>query len=294
MRRLRSSAFAYGLLLPAFASTAFLIAYPLYLVFTMSLREGRSMTLSRIGELPLGFANYARVLSDPATWHSLRITLAYVVLAVAPAFLLGLALALLLNQRFPGRRWLRSLVLLPWAVPGVVVSIAFLWMLDASFGVVNYVLRTLGLIARDVAWFASGDTALFAVIIPTVWKGYPFFTLMLLAALQAIPHEFYEAARVDGASRWQQFRFITWPGIQGTAVLALILNGLWAFREFDIIFATTGGGPARATQTLALRVYNEAFAHFQLGLASSLGVFMLALSGLVIVFAYRVIRREYF
>lgn len=275
MRIRRQSVIAYALLAPAMALVAGLIVFPLYMVFETSLRQGRAPNIARLDRLPLGFGNYARALTDEAVWHSAGITVLYAAGAIVPAFAIGLGLALLLNREFPGRRWVRSLMLLPWAVPGVVAAIAFLWMFDASYGVVNSMLRRVGLIATDVAWFSGGDTALFAVILPTVWKCFPFFALTLLAALQSVPQALYEAARIDGAGRWQIFRYVTWPGIQGAAALAIVLQTLWVVKDFDLVFATTHGGPARATQTLSLLVYEEAFQFFRLGYASAIGVLML-------------------
>jgi multiple sugar transport system permease protein len=275
MRIRRQSVIAYALLAPAMALVAGLIVYPLYMVFETSLRQGRAPNIARLDRLPLGFGNYARALTDEAVWHSAGITVLYAAGAIVPAFAIGLGLALLLNRDFPGRRWVRSLMLLPWAVPGVVAAIAFLWMFDASYGVVNSMLRRVGLIVTDVAWFSGGDTALFAVILPTVWKCFPFFALTLLAALQSVPQALYEAARIDGAGRWQIFRYVTWPGIQGAAALAIVLQTLWVVKDFDLVFATTHGGPARATQTLSLLVYEEAFQFFRLGFASAIGVLML-------------------
>jgi multiple sugar transport system permease protein len=176
----------------------------------------------------------------------------------------------------------------------VIVSIVFLWLLDGSFGVVNALLRQAGWLASDLAWFANENTALAAVIVPTVWKAYPFFALTLLAALQAIPSNLYEAAQVDGATHWQRFRYITWPGIRASATLAAILNTLWALREFDIIYLTTGGGPDRATETLAVRIYQEAFAFFRMGTASALGVLTMAMAVLLVLTSMRTLRREYF
>jgi len=285
---------ANALLVPAFGSVALLIAYPLYLVVETSLREGRVRNLARLGEMPLGLGNFRRVLEDIETWSSLWITFLYTAGTLIPSFLLGLALALLLNESFLLRRWLRSLMLLPWAVPGVIVSIIFLWLFDASYGVVNYMLRSVGLITEDVAWFVRADTALIAVIIPSVWKAFPFFTLTILAALQTIPSALYEAARVDGASPTQVFRHVTWPGIRSAALLAAILNALYIFCDFDIIYATTGGGPARATETLAVMVYNEAFSFFRFGPASALGVLMILLATAFVLLAMRPIKRAFF
>jgi multiple sugar transport system permease protein len=290
----RERRFAYALLMPAVVAVFALIAWPMYLIVSISFREGKSLNFAALGQRPFGFGNYASVLTDGATWHSAWVSFAYTFGTIAPAFVIGLGSALLLNRVFPWRRWLRSLMLLPWAMPGVMVSIVFLWLFDASFGVVNYALRSLRLISTDVAWYTNESTALIAVIVPTVWKAYPFFTLTLLAALQSIPANLYEAADVDGASAWQRFTNITWPGIRGPAVLALILNGLWTFREFDIIFAATGGGPAKATETLGIRAYNEAFGYFYMGRAAAIGVLMLTIALAFVLIARRELRKEFF
>ncbi len=290
----RSRWVGYALLAPALIAVGFLILYPLYLVIALSFRQGKTLNVLRLSELPVGLGNYRTIFASDATWHSVFVTVVYLIGTIAPAFLIGLGTALLLNRAFPGRRWLRSFILLPWAVPGVIVSIVFLWLLDGSFGVVNALLRQAGWLTTDLAWFANEDTALAAVIVPTVWKAYPFFTLTLLAALQSIPSHLYEAAVVDGATRWQSFRHITWPGIRASAALAAILNTLWALREFDIIYLTTGGGPDRATETLAVRIYQEAFAFFRMGTASALGVLTMGMAMLLVLMSIRTIRREYF
>ena len=291
---MRRPLLAYAMLSPAIVAVIFLIAYPIWVAVNVSTREGRTMNIARLDRLPRGWGNYERVLDDPANWEALLCSAIYVVGSVAPAFLIGLALALLLNREFPGRRWVRSLMMLPWAVPGVVTSIAFLWLLDGSYGVVNSMLRTVGLMHGDIAWYARQETAMFAVIVPTVWKGFPFFALTLLAAMQAIPHQLYEAARIDGASAIDQFRFITWPGIRGPGLLAVILHSLWVFKELDIVFAATGGGPAGATETLALRVYLEAFQFFRLGSASAMGLMMMALCAALVLLTLPRLRARFF
>lgn len=288
-----SRLFPYLLLAPAFAAVMFLLAYPLALVVQMALRVGDSMDFSKIHRLPLGLDNFRTVLADERTWTALGQTLVYVAGSIGPAFVIGLLVALLLSQAFPGRRWMRSLILLPWAVPGVIVSILFLWLLDTTYGVVNALLRDAGLIASDIRWLTRPENAMVGVVIPTIWKAFPFFALTLLAALQSIPESLYEAAKVDGAGALARFRHVTWPGIRGSAVLAAILQTLWVLREFDIIFAMTGGGPVGATETLSLLVYNEAFGNFRMGNASALGVLILALALVVILLSLRPLRSEY-
>jgi multiple sugar transport system permease protein len=273
----RRQLIAYGLLAPAFVLVLAWMIYPLWVVIETSLRLGRTANIARLHLLPLGADNYVRALGEEEVWSSAITTVIYSVGAVGPGFLIGLGLALLLDRPFPGRRWLRSLMLLPWAMPGVVAAIAFLWLFDSSFGVVNAGLRGLGLIDSDIAWFVDSRTAMPAVLLPTIWKCFPFFVLVLLAALQAVPQELHEAAKVDGATPWQRFRYVTWPCIRGAAALSLILMMLWAIKDFDLIYATTGGGPARATQTLSLLIYDEAFQFFRFGYASAIGMLLMVL-----------------
>jgi multiple sugar transport system permease protein len=283
---------AYGLLAPAFGAVALLVGWPLWVIVQMSIRPGRALELTKLLSQPLGLANFERVLGQSATWAAFGHSAVYTIGTLVPAFALGLVAALLFHRAFPARRWLRSLLLMPWAVPGVIVSISFLWMFDASFGIVNSVLRRLGVLSTDLAWFVDADTAMIAVILPTIWKSFPFFAITMLAALQSIPASLYEAARVDGASAWQQFVHVTWPGIRGPAMLAVLLNTLWTFREFDIIFASTGGGPAGATETLGILLYREAFGSFRFGTAAALGVVMIATAFVVVAIGYRWLREE--
>lgn len=286
------AAWGYGTLLPALVLGLALVAVPFVLTFWLSVVQDSGMNLAELGGRALSLENYQRAMTDAATWRSLWISIGYVALSVAPAFVIGLVTALLLNERFPGRRWFRTLILVPWAIPGVVAAVAFLWILDGSFGVLNYLLELLRL-PSDIAWFSNPKTALLAVSLPTIWKGYPFFTLVLLAALQSVPEEQHEAAKMDGASRLGRFVYVTWPSIQGPAVLAVILQALWAFREFDFIFPTTGGGPNGATETLAIRIYNEAFRFFDLGTAAVLGVIALIFTAIIVRVAFPLMRGAY-
>lgn len=286
--------FAFALLAPALLCVVGLVGWPMVQIVILSFVEGRGFDVLGTAGRTVGWGNYAAVFSDTETWESLLTTVLYVAGSIIPSFALGLGAALLLNRQFPMRRALRCLALLPWAAPGVLVSIIFLWLFDPSYGVANYLLRATGIGSGDIGWFTDEDTALFAVIVPSVWKSFPFFALTILGALQTIPAEFHEAAQIDGASRLQRFRHVTWPGIQGPAVLAIVLNSLWALREFDIIFATTGGGPFRATETLGIRAYVEAFANFELGRAATLGVLTILVALTIVFAARRPLQREFF
>lgn len=282
------------MLAPALILGGALILYPMYLAVDVSFRDIGMVTMDSLGDSSRTLDNYAQLWTDPKIRDSVLLAVLYTVGSIVPAFILGLVTALLLNKRFPGRRVLRTLVLLPWAVPTVLAAIAFLWLLDASYGVVNYLLTSVGLIDENIAWLASTDTALIAVIIPTVWKIYPFFTLILLAALQAVPGDLHEAAAVDGAGEFRQFTAITWPVIRPAAWLSLILQGLWTFREFDVIYPMTGGGPADSTNTLAIKVFNEAFNQFEMGFASALGILTMVIGAIAVMVFYRKLRDQAF
>jgi len=274
--RQRTWIFAHLLILPAVLAILFLVVYPMFRIADVSLRIGKTMTFSKIGKLPIGLGNYAAILADPQFWNSARVSVTYVASSVALAFVFGLLTALLLDARLPGKRVFRTLMLLPWAVPGIVASIVFRWMFDSSFGVVNALLRKIGLLTGDLPWVVDTRTALVVVILPTVWKAYPLITLTILAALQTIPREQYEAAEVDGTTPWQRFRYVTWPGIAFAAMLASLFSALWIFRDIDVVFGSTGGGPAGATETLSLYVYHQAFQFFRMGTAAAAGLFMIA------------------
>jgi len=266
------------------------MAFALVLLIAISLRDVKLGTLDVILSEPLSLQKFIDIFMDSATWKSLWVSIVYVVGATVIPFTIGMLTALALNQRMPGQRLLRTLTLVPWAVPGVTATVAFMWMMQPSYGVWNYILRTVGIVSSDINWFANPDTALLAVIIPTSWKAYPFFTLMLLAGLQSINKELYEASALDGAGKVSQFRWVTLPGLAPFITIALIFNAMYAFREFDFIYASTRGGPAGTTETTAVRIFNLAFESFNFGEAAALGVLTFAIVGALV---YFLLRRNY-
>ena len=278
-------------MLPALVFLVVFLLYPLFKVVDLSFRVGSSMNFLKISEQPYGLDNYVRLLTSGAFWDSVKISALYVAGSLIAAFAVGLWTALLLNNRMPARRWVRTIILLPWAVPGIVAAIVFAWMLDGSYGFINAVLRTTGISDADTPWLMTGSTALWSVILPTAWKAYPLITLTILAALQTIPEDLYEAAKIDGATRRQLFRYITWPGIKAAALVAIVISALWISMDVDIIFGATGGGPANATATLPLFIYDEAFQFFRMGVASAGGVVMMiavaTICGLTLAYADR-------
>lgn len=194
-------------------------------------------------------ADWYGVLADPQWWHAVRVTLWFTVVSVALETLLGLAIALLLDQPFRGRGWVRAAILVPWAIPTIVSARLWSWMLNDQFGILNHLLMSAGLIDAPIAWTAQPDTALWAVVIVDVWKTTPFMTLLILAALQMLPRDCYEAARVDGVHPVRVFGSVTLPLLWPALLVAVIFRALDALRIFDLIYVLAGN--ARATQSMS-------------------------------------------
>lgn len=262
------------LVLPAAALLALVLVVPICIALWSSLFSLNILDLA--DQRFIGLQNYARLLTDSAFWHALLVTCAYTLCVLVGAYTLGLVTALLLRPKFPGRGAARTIAILPWAVPQVVAVLVWVWMFDSNYGVVNYVLEVLGIGDRHVKWLEDGQLAFVAVVVVSVWVLYPVATTMLLAGLQGIRTDLYEAARVDGASRWQQFRYVTLPGLAPVNLVLVLLLVLLGFtRVVTIIYVMTGGGPGRATETLPLQTYLEAFKYHELGYASAVGTMVL-------------------
>lgn len=267
-----------GMLLmgPSAIVVAFLIIYPLARALDLSFQKIR---ITRVGapRLPFTLDNYSRALGSGEFWNASLVSLAFVVLVTIGCFGIGVGAALLVNQRFPGRRVARLLVALPWAVPEVVAASIWAWMFDASFGVVNWVLLQLGVIDRPIAWLSQPHEAFAVCAMALVWSGYPFVAVMALAGLQAIPGELYEAAGMDGAGAWQRFRNVTLPALRPVCAIALVLVVLRVVRDFATVFVITGGGPVGATRSLAVFTYEQAFSFYNIGYAATVGLITLLL-----------------
>ncbi len=291
-RRPRFDPFPTLLLLPALTLLALTLFWPILRAIDLSRFDVALLGLGR-RQVDVGLGNFAQLLGDGTFWNALRVTALYSVGTVAPAYLLGLATALLLQQRFPGRGLARLLAIIPWAVPAIVAVLIWTWLLDPRYGIVNHCLRLLGLIAGNLAWLSDPALAPVAVILVTVWQFYPIATVMLLGGLQTIPDEHYEAASIDGAGALDRFRWITLPGLRPVTVVLLLLLTLNAFRTVTIVYVMTGGGPAGATETLSVLTYQTAFKFFKVGYASAIGVVLLLLClALTLIYLWAVRERE--
>jgi multiple sugar transport system permease protein len=282
----REAATPWLLLAPALALTTVLVLIPAMQTAWMSLHD---VILFRPRSRPfVGLDNYTKSLADPVFWSSLWNSLIWVVTAVALQFLLGLGAALLLNRRFAWRGVARALVVVPWALPSVIIGLIWTWMLDFNLGLVNAIGTRIGLLSQPVPWLSHPGTAMAAVILAVVWQGFPFFAVTLLAGLQAIPAELYEAAALDGASPFASFRNVTLPGLAGVITTSLLLRMIWVANSLDLILVMTGGGPGTATQTLPLHAFLTAWSGGDYGQGSALAVLLtLLLLGVVVAYLLR-------
>jgi multiple sugar transport system permease protein len=273
-------------LAPALGATAVLVLLPVLNTLWLSLHQ---VILFRPRSRPfVGWENYAKALADPIFWEALRHSLVWVVCAVALQFSFGFMAALLLNRAFAWRGLARALIVVPWALPSVIIGLIWTWMLDFNLGVLNHIGVRLGLLSASVPWLAQAATAMAGVILAVMWQGIPFFAVTLLAGLQAIPVELYEVASIDGAGVWGKFRHITLPGLASVIATALLLRMIWVANSLDLILVMTGGGPGTATQTLPLHAFLTAWSGGNYGQGSALAVMLtILLLGVVITYVWR-------
>ena len=283
--RLGSPALPWLLLAPALAATVLLVLVPVGETFWLSLHD---VILFRPRVRPfVGLGNYVAVLRDPLFWESLGHSVVWVVVAVSLQFGLGLCTALLLNRTFAWRAVARALVIVPWALPSVIIGLVWTWMLDFNLGLVNQLGVRWGLLEAPIAWLARPDTAMAAVILAVVWQGFPFFAVTLLAGLQAIPREHYEAAEIDGAGVVASFWNVTLPGLAPVIATSLLLRMIWVSNSLDLILVMTGGGPGTSTHTLPRYAFLKAWSGANYGYGSALAVVLTVLL-LAVVISYAV------
>ncbi|EEX15032.1 binding-protein-dependent transport systems inner membrane component [Citreicella sp. SE45] len=275
----------YAMLSPAVLVTLAIVFFPMLQTAWMSLHD---YVLFRPNDFTwVGLDNFKAALSDEVFWISLKHTIIWMCTTIPAQLLLGLATALLLNQEFPWRPVARALIIIPWALPSVVIALMWVWIYDSNYGIANELLLRMGLIQRAIPWLADPDTALASIILTLTWQGFPFFAVMILAGLQSIPQSYYEAASIDGASAWRQFWHITLPGISGVMMTAVLLRMIWVANSFDVIFVMTGGGPGYSTHTLPLYAFIKARTNLDFGYGSAIAVLFTMLLMVVVLFYLR-------
>jgi multiple sugar transport system permease protein len=267
---------AWLLLTPAFLLIALIVIYPVVKLIYNSFFDLRLSGGANLGQF-VGWLNYQDVLRDADFWHATQNTLWITLITVPGALLVGLGLALLANLPFQ-RKWpVRLALLLPWALPLSFCGLIFAWFFNTDYGIVNDVLRRLGQ-QESTMWLLQPSWAFAAICLTIIWKTSSFMALILLAGLQMIPRSLYEAAEVDGATRWQQFWQITLPLLVPSIVVALIFRTLTALQTFDIPYTMTKGGPGSSTETLAMLIHKTTIDYLDLGYGSTLAVFMFLIS----------------
>lgn len=289
-RDMNETTLGWWLLLPAFLLLALIVVYPVGRLLCNSFYALRLVDSSDAAPEFIGWLNYQDVLADPEFWSSLKNTIWIAVITVPGALLMGLGLALMANLPIRQRGLVRVSLLLPWALPLSFTGLISAWFFNYDHGVINDILVRLGL--EPQLWLTQPTQAKIAIWLTIIWKTSSFMALILLAGLQMIPKSLYEAATVDGASRWQQFWHITLPMLAPSIVVALIFRTITAFQTFDVPFTMTHGGPGYATETLAMYIHKMTIDYLDVGYGSALAVAMFLLSMLVSVVYLRYIGRE--
>jgi multiple sugar transport system permease protein len=276
--RRRAFTMRRGLGLLAFLAPAlvFVVVFTYYPLLKGSQMAFQQWNLYDLRNTPfVGLANFSTLLGNPTFWTVLQNSVVWVVGSIVPQLLIGFGLALLLRRHFRFRGVYQALVFFPWAVSGFLIGILFRWMFNGEFGVVNDLLRKAGLIDTNVAWLADPELAMVSVIVANVWYGVTFFAIMILAALQSVPDELYEASALDGAGKARTLFFIVIPFIRTTLLLTVLLRVIWVFNFPEIIYGMTGGGPADQTHIVTSWMINFT-AQGDYGLASALGLIVMA------------------
>ena len=266
-----------GYVAPAVALFALLMLYPMATVLRYSFQD---RAIIRKDTVYIGLDNYRETFADPVFWQALGHTLYFTVMSVVFHLLIGLAFALMLNSErinLTIRSILRVLYILPWLFTAVVIAIIWRLLLDPQ-GVINGLLMSLHIVDYKIEWFSSSRTALHAMTFVNIWAGYPLYMVSLLAGLQSIPRDLYEAAWIDGANPWQRFRYVTFPQLTPIIISIALLDFIWTMQVFALVWATTGGGPIYTTEMLSTYTYKLAFSQYQFSLASASAVCILILS----------------
>jgi multiple sugar transport system permease protein len=267
---------------PAFIVLSIILLYPLGYALWLSVHQWTLRTFKQ-GVPFIGFQNYSSLFSNPDFLNSIKITFTFVFFAISIEFVLGMLVALLLNHELKGKGFFRSMILLPMMCTNVVIGLTWRLLLNYQYGMVNYYLGRLGIL--PVEWLSSPNVAMGSVVLVDVWNTTSFVALMLLAGLQSLPDEPYEAAKIDGASGLQTFFYLTLPMLRPIILVVLLWRFIDTFRIFDVIYLLTAGGPARVTETVSIYVYRYGFQSFNLGIAAAASfimlLIMLVISGLL-------------
>ena len=220
----------------------------------------------------VGLKYYEQAFTQSEFYQSVLLTFLFMILVVAGHFIIGFILASFLNKDFKGTTLFRVIFMLPWLFPETVIALLFTWIMNPMYGVLNSILKSLGIISSNMSWLGSADLAFPAVVFVCIWKGYPMVMTMILSGLQSISSDLYEAAMLDGANKWQQFLHVTVPGLKPVLTTTIILDSVWWFKQYTLVYTMTGGGPGTATNLISLNIYGTAFNDLRFGKAAAWGI----------------------
>lgn len=265
--------YAYILIAPGLLLLTLIMIYPL-IRGVISSFFSQQMASVRFGEF-VGIRYYKELMKDQIFRTSFGNSILYTGIVVVAQYFIGLAIALLLNQNFRGRGIYRSLILIPWVVPGVSAAMTWKWMFDSQNGIINQILMKLGMITENIDWLGLQSSALYSVMVTSVWKAVPFVAIVLLATLQQVDQGLYAAVKIDGGSAFHEFRYITLPGIKKISITTILLETIWTFNQFDLVFTMTKGGPANSSMIVPVYTYLTSFSFFKTNKAAAIGVISL-------------------
>lgn len=265
----KKQAIPYTLIAPVLIFMVLVYGYPLFLTFQYSFQE-----VSLIGNQHrfIGLDHYKQIFTDVEYYNTLFLTFKWTLLTVCFKLSIGFIIAMLLNGQLYFKRFYRFFLLIPWAIPQVVVAILWSWILSGQYGYLNYYLQKFGLIEKGIAWLSNPSLAFLSTSLVDAWIGIPLITMIFLSGLSSIPESLYEAAKVDGANAWHRFLSITLPSMKTIFIIALILTTIWTFNTFNIIYVLTGGGPMGGTETIMIKIYKVIFGRYDLGMSATLSV----------------------
>jgi len=281
----------YLFVLPIVLFMLVFVLFPIAYNITLSLQDVNVYNFKKEHHF-VGFENYVNTFKDPVFYTAFRNSIVFTVFSLVFQFGIGFALALFFNRRFPGRNLMRSLMLLAWMLPMVITASVFQWMLNGDYGVVNFILQSLGIIDQPYSWLSNQSTSLLSTIIANIWVGIPFNMIILLTGLQGMPEQLYEAAKLDGAGKLKQFRHITLPLMRPTILILIMLGIINTFKVFDIIFIMTAGGPVNSSNVLPIYSYQMSFTKFEFSQGASVSMIMFVILILIAMVYLRMTSKE--
>jgi len=284
----REGVFSWVMLAPGVLFLLAFVAYPFFYGIFLSFQDRRVASTGTF----VGFANFVTLAHDAVFWQVARNTFVYTIAATILKMVGGLAMALVMNQAFRGRNLVRAFFLLPFIVPTVLSTVAWMWILDPTFSVVNWTLRNTGLMTQNFSWLGNATLAMWSIIVVNTWRGLPFYGITLLAGLQTISPDLYEAAAIDGATVRQRFLHVTLPIIKPILIIVTMFSVIFTFSDFQLPYVLTHGGPANATHLYATWAFDIGMSAGQLGMGAAVAIAMLPALGLLIVGLTLYLRRE--